>query len=197
MKMVSSIHVFLYCRIILQHLCHVHYTRSGKFWPAFLPRMHLEPISFLWVTPPLHLQVTAARLQSQTQLRLYPWHPSSSGLQKRQILVTLVEVALPLLFSAILIVLRQKVPSTSYPNGTHYESFSVSSLPFPLSFGRFQFAYIPGNSSVVRQVAEDVQRSLGPMSIHSGQFPKRRRAGRGVCRLACLRAEAGERKAPE
>ncbi|XP_023666396.2 phospholipid-transporting ATPase ABCA3 [Paramormyrops kingsleyae] len=87
--------------------------------------------------------------------------------QKRQILVTLVEVALPLLFSAILIVLRQKVPSTSYPNGTHYESFSVSRLPFPLSIGRFQFAYVPGNSSVVRQVAEDVQRSLGPMSIRS------------------------------
>uniref|UniRef100_A0A8C9WD74 ATP binding cassette subfamily A member 3 n=1 Tax=Scleropages formosus TaxID=113540 RepID=A0A8C9WD74_SCLFO len=87
--------------------------------------------------------------------------------QKRQILVTLVEVALPLLFSGLLIVVRQKVSSTSYPNATHYESFSVQRLPFPLSFGGFQLAYVPGNASVVRQVAEDVQQNLGVMAISS------------------------------
>uniref|UniRef100_A0A667ZNY8 ATP binding cassette subfamily A member 3 n=1 Tax=Myripristis murdjan TaxID=586833 RepID=A0A667ZNY8_9TELE len=79
---------------------------------------------------------------------------------KRQILVTLVEIALPLLFSSILIVLRQKVPFKNYPNATVYESFSVETLPPPLMIGRFQLAYVPGNSSVVRQVAEDVQHSL-------------------------------------
>uniref|UniRef100_A0A668AI68 ATP binding cassette subfamily A member 3 n=1 Tax=Myripristis murdjan TaxID=586833 RepID=A0A668AI68_9TELE len=82
---------------------------------------------------------------------------------KRQILVTLVEIALPLLFSSILIVLRQKVPFKNYPNATVYESFSVETLPPPLMIGRFQLAYVPGNSSVVRQVAEDVQHSLGLM----------------------------------
>ncbi|KAJ8398776.1 hypothetical protein AAFF_G00419730, partial [Aldrovandia affinis] len=87
--------------------------------------------------------------------------------QKRQILVTLVEIALPLLFSAILIVLRQRVPFTNYPNATIYESFSVDRLPFPLSYGGFQLAYVPSNASVVRQVAEDVQRSLGLMAISS------------------------------
>ncbi|XP_051573029.1 phospholipid-transporting ATPase ABCA3-like isoform X1 [Myxocyprinus asiaticus] len=83
--------------------------------------------------------------------------------QKRQILVTLVEIALPLLFSATLIVLRQKVPFTIYPNVTHYHSFSVNVLPFTLCFSArdLQLAYVPGNASVVRKIAEDVQRSLG------------------------------------
>ncbi|XP_066497951.1 phospholipid-transporting ATPase ABCA3 [Hoplias malabaricus] len=79
--------------------------------------------------------------------------------QKRQILVTLVEIALPLIFSAILIVLRQKVSFTIYPNATHYGSFSVDGPPFLLPAG-LQLAYVPTNSSVVRQVAEDVQLSL-------------------------------------
>ncbi|KAM4598643.1 phospholipid-transporting ATPase ABCA3 [Polymixia lowei] len=87
--------------------------------------------------------------------------------QKRQILVTLVAIALPLLFSGILIVLRQKVPFKNYPNATVYESYSVDSLPPKMYFGGFQLAYVPGNSSVVRQVAEDVQHSLGLSSVAS------------------------------
>uniref|UniRef100_A0A672IQI6 ABC transporter domain-containing protein n=1 Tax=Salarias fasciatus TaxID=181472 RepID=A0A672IQI6_SALFA len=75
---------------------------------------------------------------------------------KRQILVTLVEILLPLLFSGILIVLRQKVPFKNYPNATMYESFAVDWLP-KASFRSLQLAYVPGNSSVVRQLAEDVQ----------------------------------------
>lgn len=84
--------------------------------------------------------------------------------------MTLVEVALPLLFSVILIVLRQRVPFRNYPNATHYNSFSVDRLPFQLEFGNYQLAYVPGNASVVRQVAEDVQRSLGVMAISSGGY---------------------------
>ncbi|XP_056143491.1 phospholipid-transporting ATPase ABCA3 isoform X2 [Lampris incognitus] len=87
--------------------------------------------------------------------------------QKRQILVTLVEIALPLLFSGILIVVRQKVPFKNYPNATVYESFSVDYLPTHLVFGQYQLVYVPGNSSVVRQVAEDVQHSLGLSAIAS------------------------------
>uniref|UniRef100_A0AAY4BFC7 ABC transporter domain-containing protein n=1 Tax=Denticeps clupeoides TaxID=299321 RepID=A0AAY4BFC7_9TELE len=78
-----------------------------------------------------------------------------------------LEVALPLLFSAILIVLRQRVPSTHYPNATHYPSFSVDALPFQVSLFRYQLAYVPGNVSVVRQVAEDVQNILGSRIITS------------------------------
>uniref|UniRef100_A0A8C5GKB0 ABC transporter domain-containing protein n=1 Tax=Gouania willdenowi TaxID=441366 RepID=A0A8C5GKB0_GOUWI len=63
------------------------------------------------------------------------------------------------LFSSILIVLRQKVPFTDYPNATIYESFSIDSLP-KFFLRDLQLAYVPGNSSVVRRVAEDVQSSL-------------------------------------
>ncbi|XP_035254594.1 LOW QUALITY PROTEIN: ATP-binding cassette sub-family A member 3 [Anguilla anguilla] len=87
--------------------------------------------------------------------------------QKRQILVTLVEIALPLLFSAILIVLRQKIPFINYPNTTVYHSFSVDVRPPHLLPGHFQLAYVPSNASVVRQVAKDVQRSLGAWVISS------------------------------
>ncbi|XP_054892052.1 phospholipid-transporting ATPase ABCA3 [Poeciliopsis prolifica] len=83
--------------------------------------------------------------------------------QKRQILVTLVEILLPLLFSGILIVLRQKVPFQDYPNATIYESFPVNILPSRIS-RNLQLGYVPSNSSVVRQVAEDVR---GSLSLHS------------------------------
>lgn len=84
-------------------------------------------------------------------------------LQKRQILVTLVEILLPLLFSGILIVLRQKVPFKDFPNATVYESYDVDTLPKKIP--HLQLAYVPGNSSVVRQVAEDVR---GSLSLPSG-----------------------------
>uniref|UniRef100_A0A8C9ZNJ8 ATP binding cassette subfamily A member 3 n=1 Tax=Sander lucioperca TaxID=283035 RepID=A0A8C9ZNJ8_SANLU len=84
--------------------------------------------------------------------------------QKRQILVTLVEILLPLLFSGILIVLRQKVPFKDYPNATVYESYAVDTLPSSL-FHSLQLAYVPGNSSVVRQVAEEVRGSLALSSV--------------------------------
>lgn len=89
-------------------------------------------------------------------------------LQKRQILVTLVEIILPLLFSGILIVLRQKVPFKDYPNATVYESFSVDMLPQRF-LQSLQLAYVPSNSSVVRQVAEDVRGSLFLSSGEDGQ----------------------------
>lgn len=83
--------------------------------------------------------------------------------QKRQILVTLVEILLPLLFSGILIALREKVPSKVYPNATYYQSFGVDTLPNTI-LHFMQLAYVPSNSSVVRQVAEDVRETL---RIHS------------------------------
>uniref|UniRef100_A0A3P9HLW0 ATP-binding cassette, sub-family A (ABC1), member 3b n=1 Tax=Oryzias latipes TaxID=8090 RepID=A0A3P9HLW0_ORYLA len=80
--------------------------------------------------------------------------------QKRQILVTLVEILLPLLFSGILIVLRQKVAFKDYPNATIYESYYVDELPKPF-LRSFQLAFVPSNSSVVRRVAEDVRGMRG------------------------------------
>uniref|UniRef100_A0A8C1YM35 ATP-binding cassette, sub-family A (ABC1), member 3b n=1 Tax=Cyprinus carpio TaxID=7962 RepID=A0A8C1YM35_CYPCA len=82
---------------------------------------------------------------------------------KRQILVTLVEIALPLLFSAILIVLRQKVSFINYPNATRYHSFPLSDLPPNLCFQNLQLAYVPANASVVRQITEDVHSGMKKM----------------------------------
>ncbi|CAG5897799.1 unnamed protein product, partial [Menidia menidia] len=101
------------------------------------------------------------RMAIVRQFRLLVWKNYLQ--QKRQILVTLVEILLPLLFSGILIVLRQKVPFKDFPNATIYESFAVDSLP---PFMRsLQLAYVPQNSSVVRQVAEDVRASLFLSSV--------------------------------
>nr|XP_015801059.2 phospholipid-transporting ATPase ABCA3 [Nothobranchius furzeri] len=85
--------------------------------------------------------------------------------QKRQILVTLVEILLPLLFSGILIALRQKVDSKVFPNATIYESFDVDSFQRFSNLQKLQLVYVPGNSSVVRQVAYDVQRMLSLSSV--------------------------------
>ncbi|XP_074552265.1 phospholipid-transporting ATPase ABCA3 [Halichoeres trimaculatus] len=97
------------------------------------------------------------------QFRLLVWKNYLQ--QKRQILVTLVEILLPLLFSGILIVLRQKVPFKDYPNATIYESYSVDTLPRMMYLQHLQLAYVPGNSSVVRQVAEYVRGSLFLSSV--------------------------------
>ncbi|XP_066546484.1 phospholipid-transporting ATPase ABCA3 [Amia ocellicauda] len=97
------------------------------------------------------------------QFRLLLWKNYIQ--QKRQILVTVIEIVLPLLFAAILIVLRQRVSSTTFPNATSFNSFSLSGLPWPLFWDSLQLAYIPGNASAVRQIATDVQKSLGHMAI--------------------------------
>lgn len=80
--------------------------------------------------------------------------------------MTLVEILLPLLFTGVLIVLRQKVPVKDYPDAKVYQSFSVSSLPNEM-FHRFQLAFVPHNSSVVRKVAEDVRSKL---ELSAGRF---------------------------
>ncbi|KAJ3601486.1 hypothetical protein NHX12_032454 [Muraenolepis orangiensis] len=121
--------------------------------------------------------------------------------QKRQILVTLVEIVLPLLFAGILIALRQKVPFKNYPNATVYQSFGVQSLP-ALRYHRWQLAYVPGNSSAVRQVAEDVKHSLGPGGITSCEWwpvspaPQIRGGGRGMAAIRNEKFEEYVRKDP-
>lgn len=77
-----------------------------------------------------------------------------------------MEILLPLLFSGILIVLRQKVPFKDYPNATVYESYPVDQLP-SLHLQHLQLAYVPGNSSAVRRVAQGVQ---GSLNISSGGY---------------------------
>ncbi|MBN3289285.1 ABCA3 protein, partial [Polypterus senegalus] len=96
------------------------------------------------------------------QFRLLLWKNYIQ--QKRQIFVTIIEIALPLLFSAILIALRQRVTSEAFPNATTYDKFSVKQLPLS---GSFELAYIPGNVSVVQRLAISVGKSLTPdLGVH-------------------------------
>lgn len=93
-------------------------------------------------------------------------------LQKRQILVTVIEICLPLLFAAILIALRHRVHSISHPNATVYPPESVDDLP-GFFYRRhpsnpWELAYVPSNSSAVRSIAEAVERAL-PISIRGEQ----------------------------
>ncbi|NWT69367.1 ABCA3 protein, partial [Prunella himalayana] len=94
------------------------------------------------------------------------------GLQKRQILVTLIEVCLPLLFAAILIALRHRVHSVSHPNATLYPTESVDDLPSFFSSQHasnpWELAYVPSNSSAVWRIAKAVERAL-PINIRGEQ----------------------------
>ncbi|MGH0173669.1 UNVERIFIED_CONTAM: hypothetical protein FKN15_075355 [Acipenser sinensis] len=82
--------------------------------------------------------------------------------QKRQIVVTVIEIALPLLFAAILIALRQRVPSSVFPNATYFHNFSVTFLPQPLGWENLELAFIPGNVSTVRSLASEVGKQFKP-----------------------------------
>ncbi|XP_010121933.1 PREDICTED: ATP-binding cassette sub-family A member 3-like, partial [Chlamydotis macqueenii] len=95
----------------------------------------------------------------------------------RQILVTVIEICLPLLFAAILIALRHRVHSISHPNATIYPPETVDDLP-GFFYRRhpsnpWELAYVPSNSSAVRSVAEAVERAL-PISIRAQGFASER-----------------------
>ncbi|KAH0631842.1 hypothetical protein JD844_019699 [Phrynosoma platyrhinos] len=82
---------------------------------------------------------------------------------KRQILVTVIEICLPLLFAAILIALRHRVHSVSYPNATVYQTKKLDTLP---DFFRhwhprpWELAYVPSNNTAVESIAEAVEEAL-------------------------------------
>ncbi|XP_078096553.1 phospholipid-transporting ATPase ABCA3 isoform X2 [Mustelus asterias] len=83
-------------------------------------------------------------------------------LQKRQVLVTIVEISLPLIFTAILLALRHRVTSVQYPNATTYPSFYIYDIPyFPQhSTTKWNMVYIPSNVTAVETIAKLVKDSL-------------------------------------
>ncbi|XP_058851719.1 phospholipid-transporting ATPase ABCA3-like isoform X1 [Acipenser ruthenus] len=117
----------------------------------FLPRFYRCVL--LHVPPPGNMAVVR-------QFRLLLWKNYIQ--QKRQIVVTVIEIALPLLFAAILIILRQRVPSSTFPNATSFSNFSVTFLPQPLGWENLELAFIPGNVSTVRSLASDVGKQFKP-----------------------------------
>ncbi|XP_054848460.1 phospholipid-transporting ATPase ABCA3 isoform X2 [Eublepharis macularius] len=93
-------------------------------------------------------------------------------LQKRQILVTIIEICLPLLFAAILIALRHRVHSVDYPNATIFSNQSVDSLPpFFHRNKPWELAYVPSNNTAVKSIVEAVEEALHGLHITIKGFP--------------------------
>uniref|UniRef100_A0A8C5L861 ATP-binding cassette, sub-family A member 3 n=1 Tax=Jaculus jaculus TaxID=51337 RepID=A0A8C5L861_JACJA len=96
------------------------------------------------------------------QLALLLW--KNYTLKKRKVLVTVLELFLPLLFSGILIWLRLKIQSEKVPNATVYPGQSIQELPlfftFPPPGDSWELAYIPSNSDAIRSITETVRRAL-------------------------------------
>lgn len=94
-------------------------------------------------------------------------------LQKRQILVTIIEICLPLLFAAILIALRQRVHSINHPNATIYPTLRLDDMPTFFKIwprNSWELAYVPSNNTAVRSIAEAVEKAL-PIDIKARGFP--------------------------
>ena len=64
-------------------------------------------------------------------------------LQKRKVLVTIVEITLPAIFALILIGIRQRVQAQPYPNITTWPGFGVHKLPKGLCPSPECFAKLP------------------------------------------------------
>lgn len=96
------------------------------------------------------------------QLGLLLW--KNYTVQRRKVLVTTLELLLPLLFSGILIWLRLKIQSENVPNATTYPDQSIRELPLFFSFpppgDAWELVYIPSQSEAVRTVVETARRAL-------------------------------------
>ncbi|EFB17717.1 hypothetical protein PANDA_016243, partial [Ailuropoda melanoleuca] len=106
------------------------------------------------------------------QLALLLW--KNYTVQKRKVLVTVLELFLPLLFSGILIWLRLKIQSENVPNATIYPGQSIQELPLFFSFpppgDTWELAYIPSQSDAVRTVTEMARRTL-VINMRARGFP--------------------------
>uniref|UniRef100_A0A8C6MR11 ATP-binding cassette, sub-family A member 3 n=1 Tax=Mus spicilegus TaxID=10103 RepID=A0A8C6MR11_MUSSI len=103
------------------------------------------------------------------QLTLLLW--KNYTLKKRKVLVTVLELFLPLLFSGILIWLRLKIQSENVPNATVYPDQSIQELPLFFSFpppgGTWELAYVPSHSDAARTITETVKREfMIKMRVH-------------------------------
>ncbi|XP_072455492.1 phospholipid-transporting ATPase ABCA3 [Notamacropus eugenii] len=85
-------------------------------------------------------------------------------LKKRKIVVTVLEILLPLLFSGILIWLRQNIHSENIPNATIYPGQPIKDLPLFFSFppreDTWELVYVPSNSEAVKTITEMVKKTF-------------------------------------
>ena len=110
-----------------------------------------------------------------SQLGLLLW--KNYVLQKRKVLVTILEIALPTIFSFILILIRQRVDAQEHGSPTTWGEFSANHLPgklcpeqTPLTLlgacdKTWQLYYYPNTSDTVNSILSSVQAQLN-QSIH-------------------------------
>ena len=90
------------------------------------------------------------------QFSLLSW--KNLKLQKRSIISTILEIAVPALFAIILILIRRIVKSDQYLNDTLFPAFSVNALPETL--GLSCFGYFPNNSILLTNIMKIVSKEL-------------------------------------
>lgn len=129
------------------------------------------------------------------QLSMPPLNMSPLLLQRRKVLVTVLELVLPLLFSGIMIWLRLKIQSENVPSATIYPHQNIQKLPLFFSFpppgGTWELVYIPSHSQAVKGIAQAVSQKL------TLDFRGDGAGGRGVpLSVACFVIKLGPGPAP-
>ncbi|XP_076823215.1 phospholipid-transporting ATPase ABCA3-like isoform X1 [Clavelina lepadiformis] len=105
---------------------------------------------------------------SFNQLRLLLW--KNYILQKRRPVATVIELLIPLLFSAILVIVRTEISVTYYSESKKWPSFPINNLPkFDISVlpqdGTWNIAYAPDNIDSINQVMENAKNHLNDMPL--------------------------------
>ena len=114
------------------------------------------------------------------QLRLLLW--KNYSLQKRSIIGTILELAVPAFFAIILLPIRGIVKSNDHPNETYYGSFSPSQWPndfprptppkLPNFTADFQWdiGYTPKDNPLINDLMANLISNLNIQSQSSGGF---------------------------
>ncbi|KAK2507515.1 hypothetical protein MC885_021891 [Smutsia gigantea] len=144
----------------------------GALWPVLRPSTHQQRLLSMHSGFGRGQVSYPRRMAVLGQLKLLLW--KNYTLQKRKVLVTVLELLLPLLFSGILIWLRLKIQSENVPNATIYPGQSIQELPLFFSFpppgATWELAYIPSHSAAVESITEAARRMLVThMRVHG--FP--------------------------
>ncbi|KAF3818863.1 hypothetical protein GH733_012280 [Mirounga leonina] len=142
--------------------------RRGVFLSSFRP----PPSAAGAPRPPYTQPSVSLKMAVLRQLVLLLW--KNYTVQKRKVLVTVLELFLPLLFSGILIWLRLKIQSENVPNATIYPGQSIRELPLFFSFpppgDTWELAYIPSQSDAVKTITEMARRTL-VINMRARGFP--------------------------
>ena len=90
-------------------------------------------------------------------------------LQKRKVLVTVLEILLPCIFSLILIFIRQRVDQQNVPTPTTWSEFNADDFPNTLrpstdieadNSSPWRLFYFPNSSDEVNAIMTDTQKKL-------------------------------------